>query len=190
MKKVLFTVLALVALLSSVFSPLCVSAATKEDVLNEFGSIPASRYVYDEIEQLANNHPLTSEQYDKLLEWCKELKTIIPEDKGRSFHSYPDSAQEKMIKMMNDVADYLGLRIETVPSDNPIHRNDVVIYVYDSNDKMIFRYDGDEIQKTDTVDSSDSANYVLYAVISASLIVTAFVVFVFVSKKRHKNIEA
>lgn len=184
MKKIVFAVLATVMLLSAVLAPIGVSAATKDDVLNEFKTIPAHHYIYDEVEQLANNHPLTSEQYDKLLEWCKEIKEAFPEDKGRSFHSYPAEAQAKMLTIMYEVADYLNLKIEIKPSENPVHTNDDVVFVYDPSGKLIFRYDGDEIRKTDTAESAD---YALYAIISASAIVLAFAAFAIVSKKRSKK---
>ena len=184
MKKFLLTIFAFVILASAVLVPISASAATKEDVLNEFKTVPASHYIYDDMVQLANNHPLTSEQYDKLLEYCKEFKAAFPEDKGPSFDMYDPVAQDRMLKIMDKVCALLNLTYEIKPSENPKHTGDDVIFVYDANGKLIYRYDGDELRKTDV---AETPSYTLYALISASLIVVAVAVFGFISKKRKNN---
>ena len=184
MKRFLLMILSLVTLASAVFVPISASAKTKDDVLKLFKSIPASKYVYDDVEQIANNHPLTSEQYDKLYEYCEEVKALFPEDKGSSFHSYSAEVQDRALKIVHEVADYLGLRVETKLSDDPEHSNDVVIFLYDANGKLMFRYDGDEVQKTDVAEKSD---YTLYAIMSSLVIVAAIIAFAFLAKKRNIN---
>ena len=183
MKKLLLTVLALAMLAGAVLVPMSAAAATKEDVLNEFKKSPVAHYIYDDIVQLANNHPLTSEQYDKILELVKKFNAIFEKDLGPTFHDYDPVAQDKMLRILEEACDYLELHYDIVPSKNPVHEHDDVILIYDKNNVLIFRYDGDEVKKTDTVPT----NYTLYALIIAAIMLAGISAFIVVSKKNKAN---
>jgi hypothetical protein len=73
MKKI-FTVLLAVVLLSAMLIP--ASAATEEELLEEFKKISISRHLLTEVENLAATYDVTPEQGEKLMPLLKRAITL------------------------------------------------------------------------------------------------------------------
>ena len=169
MKKFVVLLLTLIVL-SAMIVP--ASAATEEELIEEFKKASISKHLLTEIENLATTYDVTEEQGDALMELIKKVSAAFPEDKGPGYHN-PDGyedyfgeekrpyTEEQLTVLMDAIADaceIVGFTYEFVPSETPKHKADVVFVARDKDGRIAFQYDGDIIKKLGEIDSKKESN--------------------------------
>ena len=157
MKKFI-TILFAIVLLSATLIP--ASAATKDELLEEFKKIPISRHLLTEVENLAANYDVTEEQGELLMKLIEKAKEAFPEDKGPGYanpegyesilgeEKYPYTSEQLDVVMdiIAESCEIMGFTYEFVNSERPMHKGDVVIIIKDTDCRIAFQYDGDIIK--------------------------------------------
>ena len=186
MKKIITALLAVV-LLSAMLIP--ASAATEEELVEEFKKIPISRYLITEVENLAANYDVTEEQGDLLMELVEQAKEAFPEDKGPGYanpeghesyfgeekYPYTEEQLDTAMAIIAEARDILGFTYEFVNSEKPMHDGDISIILRDSEGRIALRYDGDIIKPLGEVeDEQSSAPYLVGGISVITLAGIAF----------------
>ena len=169
MKKII-TFLLMIVVLSAMLVP--ASAATEEELMEEFKKASISKHLLTEVENLAATYDVTEEQGDALMELIKKVSAAFPEDKGPGYHN-PDGyedyfgevqrpyTEEQLNILMDAVADaceIVGFTYEFVPSEDPKHKADVTFVARDKDGRIAFQYDGDVIKKLGEIDGQKESN--------------------------------
>ena len=177
MKKIITALLAVI-LLSAMLIP--ASAATEEELLEEFKKISISKHLITEVENLAANYDVTEEQGDLLMELIEQAKEAFPEDKGPGYanpdgyesyfgeekYPYTEEQLDTAMGIVAEACDILNFTYEFVNSEKPMHDGDVTIVIRDSEGRIAFRYDGDIIKPLGEVEDEKSAVPYLFGGIS------------------------
>ena len=157
-KKALTFVVALSLLISLLGGTISASAYTQQDLLEEFATIPASHYVYADIENLSKTMELTEEQCNQLWPILQEVKALVPTDNGPSVYhgsnhgntgrAYSAEVVAKVLDNIRAACKITGCTFVKSLVPNPTHDIDIVFKLYDSTGKLIFEYDGDLVEET------------------------------------------
>ncbi len=182
MKKIITLLISAIILSTMVVSA---SAATEEDLLAEFKKISISRYMVTEVENLAANYEITSEQADQLLPLLKKAQETFPEDRGPGYRNpeghesyfgseiypYTEEQLDTVMGIIADACEILGFTYEFRDSNLPMHNVDIVFVLRDQEGRVAFEYDGDLIKRLGDVEEEKSS--VPYLVGGISLVVIA-----------------
>lgn len=188
----------LVVLTVSLSATLVAGAYTQEDLLKEFQTIPASHWVYADIENLSKTMPLTEEQCDKLWPILQEVKALVPEDNGPTVYggsNHNDSGRAYSAETVAKVMDCIRAAckvtgctfVKTLVSD-PTHEIDIVFKLYNKEGKLIFEYDGDLVKQTGGAVETNTGTWLLVA--GTVLLVMAAATAIAVKKTRRVPVAA
>lgn len=157
-KKMLMFLLALSLLISAFGGTFSASAYTQQDLLEEFATIPASHWVYADIENLSKTMQLTEEQCNQLWPILQEVKALVPTDNGPSVYhgsnhgntgrAYSAEVVAKVLDHIRAACKITGCTFVKSLVPNQTHEIDIVFKLYDSTGKLIFEYDGDLVKQT------------------------------------------
>ncbi len=157
MKKMLTLLLAVVVLAAMIVPA---SAASEEQLIEKFKEISISKRLITEVENLAAAYDVTEEQGDKLMVLIERAKEVLPEDKGPGYanpeghesyfgpekYPYTEEQLEEVLDIISEACDIMGFTYDFVPSENPMHKNDIVFVLKDAEGRLAFQYDGDLIK--------------------------------------------
>lgn len=195
MKKRIIVFLVTVSLLVGVLGgSLSASAYTQQDLLEEFATIPASHWVYADIEKLSDTMQLTEEQCNQLWPILQAVKELVPEDNGPTVYmgsNHNNAGRAYSVEVVAQVLDYIRAACKItgctfvkslVPEQT--HEIDIVFKLYDKDGKLIFEYDGDLVKKTGAADVGGiSGSDIGLLCGGAALVVLAGVACVVLTKK-------
>ncbi len=157
-KKILMFFVAFSLLVSVLGGTFSASAYTQEDLLKEFATIPASHWVYADIEKLSDTMTLTEEQCNQLWPLLQNVKELVPTDNGPSVYhgsnhgntgrAYSAEVVAKVLDNIRAACKITGCTFVKSLVPNQTHDIDIVFKLYDGTGKLIFEYDGDLVKKT------------------------------------------
>lgn len=157
-KRILMFVVAFSLLISAFGGAMSASAYTQQDLLEEFATIPASHWVYADIEKLSATMPLTEEQCNQLWPLLQEVKALLPTDNGPSVYhgsnhdntgrAYSAEVVARVLDLIREACKITGCTFVKSLVPEQTHDIDIVFKLYDSTGKLIFEYDGDLVKKT------------------------------------------
>ncbi len=168
MKKMM-TLLLAVVVLAAMLVP--VSAASEEQLIEKFKEISISKRLLTEVENLAAAYDVTEEQGDRLMVLLERAKKALPEDKGPGYanpeghesyfgpekYPYTEEQLEEIMDIITEACDIMGFTYDFIPSENPMHENDIVFILKDAEGRLAFQYDGDLIKPLGEVEQENSS---------------------------------
>lgn len=183
MKKIAAILVTLVLLLGAFGATFSVSAATytKDDVIAVVSESPLYKYVKNDIAKLARSINPTEDQLVKLHDIAERFVALKLTDKSNSASEFTADEVAAVLALIDEACDVLDLTYDFTPSKDPKHAHDVVFNLYDANNKVIYRYDGDVINKTG---ADVNVTYVVIAALGCLLLAGAAVAVVKTRKVR------
>ena len=191
MKKIFAVVAVLVLVLSMSTVAFSASASSKADLTTTLRNDPEVGQYVEAVDKILNqidNIDLTDEQCDYLLAKFQEFKDIINAHEGfisPEAHAYSAETRSEVMALLNEVVTELGYTSAYVAKAKPVHAGDVVFQVYDDAGSIVFEYDGEYIQFTDTVFTSNTVEYIA---IGVGVVVLAAALFFVVRGRKSENI--
>lgn len=182
MKKILAIITLVVVFVCGAVS---VSAATKQDLIDKLGTIPAAienkEVFYNGAVQVINNSNFTEAQMDALLAILDEVKVAIPTNKGPAARNYTEAERNAGLTALKKGCAAVNYSYEVTTLKTAEGEADFAIKLYDNNNKLVLVYT-DGIIKATGVEANNNFNYIWLA--AGVLAVAAAGVVVFVNKKK------
>ena len=152
MKKIIALVLSAIMLVSVFAVPS--SATTKADLLALLKTSPVYKYIKSGVENSYNSVQVTDAQAEQLLPLVEQFMKIVDKDlgptandwRGNGQHYYSLDQIDAVYDIIYKACDIMGWTMKRVDKgQKSTHKGDYVFYIYDTQGKMIFEYDGDLI---------------------------------------------
>ncbi len=174
MKKITVLLLSIIMMLGVFAGAFSASAATTEEALIEKVSASAIyKYIEGDIKNLARTIDTTPEQLDKLSVIADKFVALNLTDKGGSASEYTKDEIKAVMALVDEAADALGYTYTLTDSKSPKHAQDLVITLYDENNKVVYSFDGDAVKKTG---ADQTVLFVLIAALGCTLLAGAVVI--------------
>ncbi len=174
MKKITVLLLALIMMLGVCAGAFSASAATTEEALIEkVSASPIYKYIEGDIKNLARTVDATPEQLEKLSAIADKFVALKLTDKGASASEYSKDEIKAVMALVDEAADVMGYTYTMTDSKSPKHKDDLVITLYDKNNKVVYSMDGDAVKKTG---ADQTALFVLIAALGCTLLAGAVVI--------------
>lgn len=181
MKKtvsIILTLVMLVCVLANSFSAF--AAVTVDNVIEKASESAIYHYLETDIKNLAKSVKLTDDQLDKLYDVAERFVALKIEDKGATAHEYTKEEITNVLALVDEACEILGYKYEITNAASSKHPGDIDFKIYDENNKVVYTYDGDVVNKTG---ADNSALFMTVAVAGCALLIAA-VVFAVKTKKK------
>ncbi|MBQ6706267.1 MAG: hypothetical protein IJN07_02000 [Clostridia bacterium] len=173
MKKITVLLLSIIMMLGVFAGAFSASAATTEEALIEkISASPIYKYIEGDVKNLARTIDATPEQLDKLSVIADKFVALKLTDKGGSASEYTADEMKAVMALVKEAADVMEYTYTFTDSKSPKHKDDLVITLYDKNNKVVYSFDGDAVKKTG---ADQTVLFALIAVLGCGLLAGAVV---------------